>query len=110
LEAEADLLKQFVSKDTQRDQNEGSTSSLSSIENWLLEELDMSVLAEEFDDHETPENEWNQWKSFKAQHKDGDTIRMFSSPQDYWDSLCGIAGYALIRNDEIITTMITEEN
>ena len=92
------------------DLNYDIVSSSDPIEDWLLDEIDMAVLAEEFDDHEMPENEWQEWKRFKSLHEDGDIIRVFSSPQDYWNSLCGSAGYALIRNDQIITTIITEEN
>lgn len=92
------------------DLNDDIVSSSYPIEEWLLDEIDMAALAEEFEDHETPENEWDEWTRFKSQYADGDIIRVFSSPQDYWDSLCGSAGYALIRNDQIVTTIITEEN
>ena len=92
------------------DLNDDIVSSSYPIEEWLLDEIDMAVLAEEYDDNEMPENEWHEWKRFKSLHEDGDIIRVFSSPQDYWNSLCGSAGYALIRNDQIVTTIITEEN
>jgi len=115
-QVEADQPDKIAATDPERagphpiDFNDDIVSSSDSIEDWLLEEIDMSVLAEDFDDHKMPENEWHEWKRFKSLYEDGDIVRVFSSPQDYWNSLCGSAGYALIRDDEIIITIITEEN
>ena len=115
-QVEADQPDKIAATDPERagphpiDFNDDIVSSSYPIEEWLLDEIDMAVLAEEYDDNEMPENEWHEWKRFKSLHEDGDIIRVFSSPQDYWNSLCGRAGYALIRNDQIVTTIITEEN
>ena len=95
---------------SQDNPSEDDTNDPNLIENWLLKEIDISALQKRFDDEETPDHEWPQWKSFKTLYKGGDTIREFDSPSNYWDSLCGMAGYALIRDGEIIATMITDEN
>ena len=39
-----------------------------------------------------------------------DEIWDFDSPGDYWDSLCGRSGVALVRNDKIIYTITSEMN
>ena len=50
------------------------------------------------------------WEALKAQYLDGDQIYKFSSSEESWDKLAGRAGYALVRNNQIIAEIITLMN
>ena len=51
-----------------------------------------------------------EWAHFKLLVKPGDEIWEYDSPGDYWSSLCGRAGIALVRGDEIIFDIVTMMN
>ena len=50
------------------------------------------------------------WVHLKSLMQANDEIWDFESPGDYWDSLCGRSGVALVRNDEIIFTITSVMN
>jgi hypothetical protein len=50
------------------------------------------------------------WETLKVQYQEGDGIYKFSSDQESWDRLAGRAGYALIRDNQIIAEIITLMN
>ena len=51
-----------------------------------------------------------EWAHFKSLLKPGDEIWEYDSPGDHWSSLCGRAGIALVRGDEIIFDIVTMMN
>lgn len=50
------------------------------------------------------------WVKFKSQYKAGDVILRFRTNNKSWTGLYGRDGYALIRGDKIIDTLIREMN
>ncbi len=48
-----------------------------------------------------------QWEEFKAKMIIGDELWEFSSSSESWDSLAGRAGVALVRNGEVIDSIVT---
>ena len=55
-------------------------------------------------------NLWPEWKNFFGEIRLDDEIWEFDSPGDYWVSLCGRAGIALVRAGKPITGIVTEMN
>ena len=51
-----------------------------------------------------------QWLRFKAQIKPGDEIWKFSSSADSWQHLAGRAGLCIVRNGEIVDSIVTMKN
>ncbi len=51
-----------------------------------------------------------EWMELKAQMKDGDEIRAFSTPNDFGNRLAGRAGYALVRKGKAIAGILTLMN
>jgi hypothetical protein len=51
-----------------------------------------------------------EWERLKAMMLPGDELWGFCSPPDSWQHLAGRAGYALIRNGEVIDCIVTLEN
>jgi hypothetical protein len=51
-----------------------------------------------------------QWKKMKAKVKPGDRLVAFDTPQEDWDNLGGMTGYALIRGDLLIDIIVTRMN
>lgn len=47
------------------------------------------------------------WKTLLDAYQDGDELWEFSSPEDYWRNLAGRGGVALVRNGEIVDTVVT---
>ena len=41
--------------------------------------------------------EKKQWEIMKSCYREGDEIFSFSSPREWWNSLCGRGGYCLVR-------------
>ena len=75
---------------------------------WLQGAIDMDEIERDFVDNPGPYGVSNQeWEALKAQMKDGDEIRAFSSPPDSWNHLAGRAGYALVREGKAIAGAIT---
>lgn len=91
-------------------QNDEQENHFRLINEWLMDEIEIEKLHEKFDIKNSPDQEWLEWKVFKSLYREGDIVRAFDSPSDYWDSLCGMDGYALIREGKVIETMITSES
>lgn len=52
----------------------------------------------------------NKWMALKAQMVDGDKIRAFNSPKDFWYHCVGRTGYAIVRNGEAVAGIVTMRN
>ena len=50
------------------------------------------------------------WLKIKSQLQEGDTLRRFRSPPDTWANLAGQQGIALLRNGEVVDTIVTLMN
>ena len=50
------------------------------------------------------------WKAFIAQMVEGDELWEFTSPADTWQNLCGRQGIAIVRNGEVLSSLVTEMN
>jgi hypothetical protein len=46
----------------------------------------------------------------EAGYQEGDEIWEWSTPKETWDSMCGMAGYCIVRDGEVIWSQINEEN
>jgi hypothetical protein len=51
--------------------------------------------------------EMKQWRPFIALMKPGDELWRFSSPATNWANLAGAAGYAIVRNGDVVSTLVT---
>ena len=51
-----------------------------------------------------------EWSSFKDQITPLDQIWVYESPAEYWDSLCGSSGIALVRDQKVIAEITCEMN
>jgi len=52
----------------------------------------------------------NFWAEFVSFYRAGDIIKLYDSPIEDWDALCGREGVALIRDERIIFTIDTAMN
>ena len=50
------------------------------------------------------------WVQWKAQIREGDELYYFSSSAEAWRNLAGREGYALIREGQVVDTMVTLMN
>ena len=50
------------------------------------------------------------WRSLIDQMEEGDELWTFSSSQESWARLCGCAGIALVRNSEVVNSIVTMMN
>lgn len=50
------------------------------------------------------------WESFISDLLPSDEIWEFEAPAEYWLSLCGSSGYALVRAGRVIDELIVEGN
>lgn len=48
--------------------------------------------------------------AFKTEARRGDEVWSFSAPEEMWSQLCGYGGFALLREDEIVETIVTHLN
>lgn len=48
-----------------------------------------------------------EWEALKAKMIDDDELWEFSSPKEDWDSLAGREGIALVRNGQVIASIVT---
>lgn len=106
-DSEIDLDQNDVPKEHRNDEQQNDYSL---IKDWLKDEVQIKKLHEHFDIEDSPEQEWLEWKVFKSLYREGDMVCAFDSPDEYWESLCGMDGYALIRDGDIVKAMITSEN
>ncbi len=78
---------------------------------WLFGVVDIDEIERDWLDKPGPYGvPKKEWMELKAQMKDGDEIRAFSSPNDSWNHLAGRAGYALVRKGKAITGIVTLMN
>ena len=52
----------------------------------------------------------HQWKQLKSEMKDGDELWLFSSPIESWTNMCGRGGICIVRNGEVVKSMVTVMN
>ena len=52
----------------------------------------------------------DEWSSFATQITPLDEIWEYESPVEYWDSLCGSSGIALVRGQKVIAEITCEMN
>jgi hypothetical protein len=60
-------------------------------------------------DRSEPFHKWveQRWKPFVALMQPGDELWRFRSPDHTWANLTGRAGYAIVRNGEILHSLVT---
>jgi len=52
----------------------------------------------------------DKWKALTVQMVEGDELWEFTSPADTWQNLCGRQGIAIVRNGEVLSSLVTEMN
>jgi hypothetical protein len=78
---------------------------------WLFGAVDMDETERDWLDKPGPYGvPKHAWEELKALMEDGDEIRAFSSPDDFWRNLAGRAGYALVREGKAIAGIVTFMN
>ena len=78
---------------------------------WLLDPVDMREIESAWLDKPGPYGVTSDaWTELKSQMKEGDEVRAFSSPPDYWEHLAGRAGYAVVREGKAIAGIVTMMN
>lgn len=78
---------------------------------WLFDPVEVAEIESEWLDKPGPYGvPLDEWAKLKAQMKEGDEIRAFSSPSDSWVALAGRAGYALVREGKAIAGIVTMMN
>jgi hypothetical protein len=50
---------------------------------------------------------YREWRSFISQMQPEDQLRHFSSPAESWHHLAGRAGYAIVRQSEVVDAIVT---
>ena len=53
---------------------------------------------------------FDEWTAFRSEIQEGDEVWEYDAPSDYWNTLCGSAGLALVRNGLIVRVLETEIN
>lgn len=51
-----------------------------------------------------------EWAKFRAQFQKGDELWIFSSPKETWAGLCGRAGFAIVRDGEVVDVFVSVLN
>ncbi len=51
-----------------------------------------------------------EWKQLSEQIQPGDELWEFESPIEYWDSLCGSSGVALVRGGLVVAEVTIDMN
>jgi hypothetical protein len=79
--------------------------------NWLFDPVDMEEIESEWLDKPGPYGvPSDEWFKLKAQMKEGDEMRVFSSPPNFWEHHAGRSGYALVRENRAIAGIVTLMN
>ena len=74
------------------------------IERHELETCPVKSIAEKFG----PFGYANEsWEALKADMRPGDEVWSFSSDQYSWSMLCGRTGYSLVRDGEVVGSIVT---
>ncbi len=50
------------------------------------------------------------WKALKQFLRPGDELWEFSSPEESWARLAGLEGLSIVRDKEIVASIITQKN
>ena len=78
---------------------------------WLFDPVDIDEMESDWLDkpgpYGVPKKEWVKLKSQMEEH---DEIFSFSSPPQSWENLAGRAGYALVRDGEVVASIVTMMN
>ena len=78
---------------------------------WLGERISVQIAEEDNTRDGIPfSGRQDEWEALKAKMIDGDEIWGFCSPSDSWQHLAGRAGYALVRDGEVIDCVVTMMN
>ena len=78
---------------------------------WLFDPVDIDEKESDWLDKPGPYGVPREaWIKMKSQMVEGDDIRAFSAPEDYWKNLAGRAGYALVREGKVIASIVTMMN
>ena len=72
---------------------------------WLGSETTIEQIESDFRDFN---ERWHtEWREFISQIQRGDELRHFFSPNETWLHLAGRAGYAIVRQGEVVDAFIT---
>jgi hypothetical protein len=52
----------------------------------------------------------DKWRALRAEMQEGDELWEFTSPPESWANLGGRAGIALVRDGEVVRTLVTRMN
>jgi hypothetical protein len=77
-------------------------------EDWIPRQwLGRETSLEEIESAPYPNELWlREWREFMSQMQPGDQLRWFSSPDEAWRLLAGRAGYAIVRQGEVVDAFI----
>jgi len=83
----------------------------------VLAELDQSIQSYEealnrFWNKNIPEKAGGQlawWKAFRSNIQEEDVLWWFSSPKKTWDQAMGWAGFAIIREGQLVDAIVTRQ-
>ena len=78
---------------------------------WLFDPVDIDEIESDWLNKSGPYGVPKEaWIKMKSQMVEGDEIRAFSAPEEYWKNLAGRAGYALVREGKVIASIVTMMN
>ena len=88
------------------------------IRDWLqsrctLEAIKAAYDTAEADDKQTSDEESARprvWQELAQHMQPGDELWEYSSPSVFWENMCGRAGYAVVRNGDVVYTVLTAMN
>ena len=86
-------------------------SQTSSQTQWMKQTIEQSIIASLCKRLVPDDLLDEEWLEFKDSFRDGDEIWYFRSPPETWTEFfprCGIAGYALVRDDHVVAEIFTE--
>lgn len=72
---------------------------------WLGSETSVEEVEADFQDF--GEHWHDEWRSFISQMQPADQLRHFFSPNESWLLMAGRAGYAIVRQGEVVDAFIT---
>jgi hypothetical protein len=98
-----------VNETAEADQELSSDQSgeFNDYKSWLVRKVEINELENGDYSLNIVDHEWTKLKSIMVV---GDEIWEYDSPADYWDSMCGEAGLALVRNGHVVFVIVTEQN
>ena len=78
---------------------------------WLDKRVSIGEVEAGFEGEDSPCEDWlKSWTSLKEAMQEGDELWTYCSPAETWEHLCGRAGYAVVRDGEIVDDILTEMN